>query len=341
MKKLILFLFLILILTGCNKKVENYIIKGTVFDENSTPLSHVNIFINEIGLTFESDESGNFLISYPFERKTYTLKFYKEGYITEEKKVDILENEVVLEVFLKYTTVEKVLKKGVLLVGTNLNNKPLSFIEGTNKSGFEMDLIRSISKDLVTSPVILNVPKEKLIPSLLNFDVDLIISAISKDFIEKSDYNDKLIYSKPYFIDGYVILVRDSDNRIKGFSSLKDKKVLVTEESLIPILNSYVPGIKTIDVEPCIETCIKDMQYVLYDAIVAKFSVASYYTKRYKKIKIVNDVIKKEEYVIILRSEDYELLERINLSIENLIKTKEFYKIYNSWFYPLDKFKIS
>jgi len=341
MKKIIIFLFIILVLSGCEKKVENFIIKGKVLDENSTPIPNVNIYIDEVGLTYESDESGNFLISYPFEKKTYTLKFYKEGFITEEKKIDIIESESEIEVHLKYTTIEKVLKKGVLTVGTDLNNKPLSFVEGVVKSGFEMDLIRRISNDLLSTPVILNVKKYNLISSLLNFDIDLVISSISKDFIINNKDSGKLIYSKTYFIDGYVILIRESDTRIKSFSSLKDKKVLVTDESIIPILNSKVQGIKSIDYEQCVETCIKDMQYVLYDAIVTKFSIASYYAKMYKKIKIVNDVLNKEEYVIILRAEDSELLERINLSIENLIKSKEFYKIYNNWFYPLDKFKVT
>ncbi|HQO99421.1 MAG TPA: transporter substrate-binding domain-containing protein [Caldisericia bacterium] len=341
MKKIVLFLLIILVLTGCEQKVENSVIKGRVLDENSNPISNVTIFIDELGLTFESDESGDFIISYPFEKKTYSLKFYKEGFVTEEKQVDIIENESVVEIYLKYTTNEKVSKKGVLMIGTDLNNKPLSFVEGTNKSGFEMDLIRRISKDLLTTPVILNVEKENLISSLLNFDVDLVISSISKDFVNNIEDKEKIIYSKTYFIDGYVILVRENDNRIKGFSSLKDKRILVTDKSIIPILNNNVQGIKTIDYESCVETCIKDMQYVLYDAIVTKFSSASYYTKMYKKIKIVNDVLNKEEYVILLRAEDGELLEKINMSLENLIKSNEFYKIYNSWFYPLDKFKVS
>ncbi|MGB9750130.1 MAG: transporter substrate-binding domain-containing protein [Caldisericia bacterium] len=341
MKKIILFLFIILVLTGCEKKVENFIIKGRVLDENSNPIPNVNIYIDDIGLTYEGDESGNFLISYPFEKKTYTLKFYKEGFVTEEKKVDIIENESDIEVYLKYTTIEKVLKKGVLTVGTDLNNKPLSFIEGTIKSGFEMDLIRRISNDLLSTPVILNVKKENLISSLLNFDIDLIISSISKNFVINDKDNEKLIYSKTYFIDGYVIVIREGDTRIKNFSSLKDKKILVTDKSIIPILKDKIQGIKTIDYEPCVETCIKNMQYVLYDAIVTKYSIASYYTKMYKKIKIVDDVLNKEEYVIIMRAEDSEFLDRINLSIENLIKSKEFYKIYNNWFYPLDKFKVT
>jgi ABC-type amino acid transport substrate-binding protein len=341
MKKIILFLFLLLVLTGCEKKVENFIIKGKVLDENSNPIPDVNIYIEEVGLTFQSDENGNFSISYPFEKKTYTLKFYKDGFVTEEKKVDIIENESEIEVSLKYTTIEKVLKKGILIIGTDLNNKPLSFVEGSNKSGFEIDLIKRISNDFLTAPVILNVQRDKLISSLLNFDVDLIISSISKESILNIKDKEKIIFSRTYFIDGYVILVRESENRIKGFSSLKDKRVLVTDKSIIPILNDVVPGIKTIDYEDCIETCIKDMQYVLYDAIVTKFSIASYYAKMYKKIKIVNDVLKKEEYVIILRAEDSELLDRINSSLDNLIKSNEFYRIYNSWFYPLDKFKVS
>lgn len=343
MKKILLFLILfVFIVAGCDKKDnENFVIKGKVIDEDQNPISNVNIFINDLGLTFETDESGNFNIFYPFERKTYTLKFYKEGYITKEEKIDIIGDETNITVSLKYTTLEKTLKKGVLFVGTDLENKPLSFIEGSVKVGFEIDLIKKILSSLFISPVILNVKKNDSIESLLNSDIDLVISSISKEFIENHKDKNKIIYSRPYFVDGYVIIVRENEKRIKDFSSLKGKRVLVSDKSIISILEKNVNGIKTIDYEPSIENCVKDMQFVLYDAIVTKFSLASYFVKRYKKIKIVNDVLNKEEYVIVLRSEDYELMDKINLKIDELIKTKDFYKIYNSWFNPLDKFNVN
>ncbi len=48
-----------------------------------------------------------------------------------------------------------------------------------------------------------------------------------------------------------------------------------------------------------------------------------------------------KSYSIILRKEDEEVLKKIDEIILNLITSGEFYKIYNRWFYPIDKFKVS
>lgn len=340
MKKLIIVLILILFFISCEKKIQNIVIKGKVLDESGQPLSDVEILILDLGLNFKTNEDGTFHINYPFEKKTYTIRFHKAGFVDEEKKIDLIDDEEEIEVTLTYNTYEKITKKGTILIGSSLDSKPLSYTEGGKKLGFEMDLIRTISSQLALSPIILNIEKEKLIESLLNRDIDLVISSISKNDVyhELKNY---LVFSKPYFIDGYVIIARDNEERIKNFSTLNGKRVYVTEKNLINIIKSFSPNVKNVEHETCLEYCLEDLERVLADAIVTKFSTASYYTKRYKKIKIVDFVYNMRSYSIILRKEDEEFLKKIDEIISNLINSGEFYKIYNRWFYPIDKFKVS
>lgn len=340
MKKLLILLIFALLIFSCEKKEEDIILKGKVIDENGTPLPGVTIIVEDINAKFLTQEDGTFFISYPFEKKTYTIKFIKDGFIDEEKKVDIINSENEIEVTLKYNTYEKITKKGVLLIGTSLNNKPLSYSEGGNKLGFEMDLIRKISNDLALSPIILNIKRENLLTSLINRDVDIVISSISPNDL-KLDLREKLIFSKPYFIDGYVMIVRENESKIKDFSSLNGRTVYVTDKNLVEIIKEYSPNVKRIEVESCVEYCLEDLQKVLSDVIITKYSIASYYTKRYKKIKIVDFVYDKKEYTIILRKEDEEVLNKINEILTKFIENGDFYKIYNAWFYPLDNFKVN
>jgi len=223
MKKLLIFLILILTFISCEKKVDNITIKGKVVDENGFPISDVEISILELNIDSKTDENGTFLISYPFEKKTYTLKFHKEGYVDEERKIDLIDNEEEIDVTLLYNTFKKITKKGTILIGTSLDNKPLSYTEGGNKLGFEIDLIRTISNKLALSPVILNIKRDEILNSLINRDIDLVISSISEGEID-GELKEKLIFSRPYFIDGYVIIVRENESKIKDFSSLNGRK---------------------------------------------------------------------------------------------------------------------
>jgi ABC-type amino acid transport substrate-binding protein len=340
MKKIIVIFILFLLFFSCEKKENNIILKGKVFDENGNPLSNVTIIVEDLDTHFITEDDGKFIISYPFEKRTYTLKFYKDGFVEEEVKVDIINSENEIEVTLKYNTYEKIAKKGVLIIGTSLTNKPLSYTEGGNKLGFEMDLIRKISEKLALSPIIFNIRREDLIKSLINRDIDIVISSISKKDIN-NELLDDLIFSKPYFIDGYVMIVRENENRIKDFSSLNSRNVYVTEKNLIDIVKTFSPNVKKVELEKCIEYCLEDLGRVLTDVIITKYSTAAYYTKRYKKIKILDFVYDKKEYSIILRKEDKEVLNKINEILQNLIEIGDYYKIYNSWFYPLDKFKVN
>lgn len=340
MKKLIILLIFILFFISCEKKTQNIVIKGKVLDESGEPLSDVEILILDLGLNYKTNEDGTFMISYPFEKKTYTIKFHKDGFIDEEKKVDLIDDEEEIEIILSYNTYEKITKKGTILIGSSLDNKPLSYSEGGNKLGFEMDLIRTISSQIALSPIILNIKKEKLIESLINRDIDLVISSISENDVN-SELKNNLVFSKPYFIDGYVIIVRYNEEKIKNFSTLNGRRVYVTEKKLIDIIKSFSPNVKNIELETCLEYCLEDLERVVADAIITKYSVASYYTKRYKKIKIVDFVYDMKRYSIVLRKEDKEVLKKIDEIILNLINSGEFYKIYNRWFYPIDKFKVS
>lgn len=340
MKKLIILLIFIIFFSSCEKKLQEIVLKGKVLDENGFPISDVNILILENGLNFKTQEDGTFYIRYPFEKKTYTILFHKEGFIDTEKKVDLIDDEEEIEIILTYNTLEKITKKGTILIGTSLNDKPLSYSEGGFKLGFEIDLIRKISDQLALSPIILRINKEKLIESLINRDIDLVISGISEKEIN-SELKDKLIFSKPYFIDGYVIIVRNNEEKIKDFSTLNGKRVYLTEKNLVDVIKKFSPNVKKIEFETCIEYCLEDLERVVADAIITRFSTASYYVKRYKKIKIVDFVYDTRSYSIILRKEDEEILKKIDEIISNLIQTQEFYKIYNRWFYPIDKFKVS
>lgn len=332
MKRLIPLLIIILLLSSCGR--EELIIKGIVKDTSGHPIEGVRVEIEDFGISQLTDRNGNFLFKDTFEERTYTLKFEKEGYKVLEKKVDVIKEENSIDIFLERSTLSKIQSKKVIVVGMDFNNKPLSFIECSDKSGLEVDLIKEIADRMSASPFIINIPKNELFTALKEGDIDIAISSL-----EPGNING-ISFSRPYFIDGYSIVIRSREWRIKSGSDLNGKVVEVTEKALLKRVKELFPKIKKIEYEENLERAMADLDRVLVDAVVSPYSLSAYYCKRYKKVKMIDQLIDEKNYVIAVRSSDGNLLKKINEILLQMFKDGTYNKIFKKWFYPLDSADI-
>ena len=333
MKRLILLtIIMTLLLSSCGR--EEVIIKGRVRNDSGSPIEGVRVEIEDLGISQFTDSSGNFLFKDSFEEKTYTLKFEKEGYKALTKKIDAIKGENNVNITLMHCTLERILKKKVFVVGMDLNNKPFSFIECSDKHGFDVDLIKEIGKRMSASPFIINVPENELLMALKNGDIDVAISSIEVNNV------DGVSFSTPYFIDGYSIVIRKRDWRIKTGSDLKGKVVEITDKRILKRIKELFPGIKRVEYEENIERAMADLDKVFVDAVVSPYSLAAYYCNRYKKVKMIDYLFGEKKYVIAVRSSDKELLEKIDEILLEMFKDGTYNKIFSKWFYPLDSTSI-
>ena len=104
--------------------------------------------------------------------------------------------------FAKSPTIED----GVLLVGTDSSFAPFEFLaeDGKNFTGFDMDLIRAIGKELGYKVVVQNMGFDATVPALRTGIVDAVIAGMTinekrKKFVDFSD---------PYYTSGLIIMVR-------------------------------------------------------------------------------------------------------------------------------------
>jgi len=331
-KRLTLLIIIILLLSSCGK--EEVIIKGRVRDTSGFPIEGVKVEIENLGISQFTDSSGNFLFEDSFEEKTYILKFEKEGYKTLTKKIDAIKGENSVSVTLECGTLERILKKKVFIVGMDLNNKPFSFVECSDKHGFDVDLIREIGERMLASPFIMNVPEDELLVALKDGDIDVAISSLEVKDI------DGISFSTPYFIDGYSIVIRKREWRIKTGDDLKGKVVEVTDKRILKRIKELFPGIKRIDYEENLEKAMADLDRVLVDAVVSPYSLAAYYCKRYKKVKMVDYLIDEKKYAIAVRGSDEKLLEKVDEILLEMFEDGTYNKIFSKWFYPLDSTSI-
>ena len=116
--------------------------------------------------------------------------------------------------FAKSPTIED----GVLLVGTDSSFAPFEFLaeDGLNFTGFDMDLIRAIGKELGYKVVVQNMGFDATVPALRTGIVDAVIAGMTinekrKKFVDFSD---------PYYTSGLIIMVPSSDTTTKSIKDL-------------------------------------------------------------------------------------------------------------------------
>ncbi len=100
-------------------------------------------------------------------------------------------------------TVDSILKKKELVVGTSANLPPLTFKakDGSIK-GLDIDLARMIAAAMDVKLRVVEIPFNDLLPALESGKIDMILSCMTIT----PDRNLRVVYVGPYFVSGQSIL---------------------------------------------------------------------------------------------------------------------------------------
>jgi polar amino acid transport system substrate-binding protein len=100
-------------------------------------------------------------------------------------------------------TIDGILKKKVLVVGTSASYPPLSFKTKSGKVlGLDMDLAQAMASAMGVKLKIEVIPFDELIPALEKGKIDMIMSCMTIT----PDRNLRIAYVGPYFLSGQAIL---------------------------------------------------------------------------------------------------------------------------------------
>ena len=104
--------------------------------------------------------------------------------------------------------------KKVLVVGSNPTFAPFEFVDASGKvTGFDMELIQLIGKQMGMEVEIKNVAFDGLIPALQKGDLDIAISGMT--ITEKR--KESIIFSDSYYKSGLGVLVKKENTNINSF----------------------------------------------------------------------------------------------------------------------------
>jgi polar amino acid transport system substrate-binding protein len=153
---------------------------------------------------------------------------------------------------------------------------------------------------------------------------------ISAGFEITPERQEKLRFSRPYYVYAQQLVTRRDDNRIQSLADCRDKAVatLSTSAAERVLTEAGVLNIVGFDgqVEPYLDLQLGRVDCVLLDAPIATFLASTN-----PKLKLVGDRFAQGEYGIGLRLEDRPLADAIDRALGELIASGRLKQIYRKW----------
>ena len=133
----------------------------------------------------------------------------------------------------KESTIEKILKRGELLVGLEAGYQPFEMQdEKGNIVGFDVDMAYEMGKAIFgkggeKKVKLINTAWEGIIPSLMTYKFDIIMSGMTV----LQSRNLKVNFCEPYYYIGQCLLINKKDkDKYKSYKDLNKKGIVVTSK---------------------------------------------------------------------------------------------------------------
>lgn len=222
-------------------------------------------------------------------------------------------------------------KAKVLKVGTDAAFAPFEFQDEKTKeyTGFDMDLIRAIGKQMGYEVQIQSMGFDGLIPALDAGQIDLSIAGMTIT----PERSQKVNFSKPYYKSGLSMVVKMDNNTVKSFKDLEGKTIGVQIGTTGSMEAKKIKNVKIREFNTAPEAFM-ELKAGGVDAVVNDIPVNDYYIAKSgaKDAKVVGEPLNSENYGIATGKKNTELVQKIDQALEELKKNGEYEKIYVKWF---------
>lgn len=197
-----------------------------------------------------------------------------------------------------------------------------------NLEGFDIDLMQAIAKVAGLRVQFESLPFDGMISTLQANRVDAAISGITIT----PERRKTISFSRPYFQAGLAITVRQDNQDIQDFNSLKGKKIAVQIGSTGADFAKTIPNVKisTFNSGP---EFFQDLINGNVDAVISDAFATLYAIKNgnLQGIKVIDNLLT-QEYYGIATPRDSPHLEAINQGIAALLSNGTYKQIYQKWF---------
>jgi ABC-type amino acid transport substrate-binding protein len=215
----------------------------------------------------------------------------------------------------KKPTVERLQTKGKIIIGTDATYEPMEFIDATGHfNGFDIELINRITEKIGIQPEFKNVVFDDIFDALEKKQIDLIISSVSITDERKKKFD----FSDSYLNAGQVIITRKENDTIKTTADLAGKRIAVQSgtTSETQALSFTSPNlVSRFDDNSSASAALADKKV---DAIFADLTGAKGIVVANPGLKIASEPFTNEQYGIVFRKGEGDLVEEVNASLNSL-----------------------
>ncbi len=205
--------------------------------------------------------------------------------------------------------------ENVLLVGTNAEYAPFSFVQGKTITGFDIDLIEEVAKRLDKTVQLQDMPFDGLVPSLQLGTIQVIAAGITPT----PERAERVLFTKPYLTGDQLLIVSRAEAPLKTIDQLKNKKVAVNEGFTADYYMSKVQGPELIKFATAIESFMT-LESGRVDALVAAQNTIKPFLEHYGADKFSISPIPgtMDEYALAISKKYPDLLEKIQKALDEI-----------------------
>jgi len=220
-------------------------------------------------------------------------------------------------------------ESGILKVGVKTDFEPFGF---TNRNGeiigFDIDIMKAIAKNIGVKLELIPVTSKNRIQYILENKVDVVAASMT----HKIKRDKQIDFTITYFYDGQAILA-SRKSMATSYKSFVDKKVGAQIGSSSGKVFEVIQPLCEVVYKEDMKEIINDLYDGKIDAVTSDYSFLKTIAKKSKgKLKMIGHKFTIEPYGIGLPENESNLRDALNLSIQDMVKTKEYKKVYKKWF---------
>ena len=224
---------------------------------------------------------------------------------------------------------ERIRDRGELIVGTDATYPPFELKVGDRFEGFDIDLGNEIGRELGVRVRWENINWDGIFAALQASKFDLVIS----DVVITEKRKKELAFSQPYFLSGQTIARRRGDDRLRTSKDLPGKTVGVQQETTgqyaVEKLGLPPEQVRKFDT---MQDALLDVRNRRCDAAVGdQPALREMIRKGYPELELVGGIFVAENYGVVARPSEPELLAAVNRALDKIILDGRYARIYQQW----------
>ncbi|MGB0385398.1 MAG: transporter substrate-binding domain-containing protein [Ardenticatenaceae bacterium] len=237
----------------------------------------------------------------------------------------------------------RIRERGKIVAAYYPDAPPFSYSQNGEPAGFDIDLVREFARRWFgdeKAVEFIPVTTQGRLTTIANGEVDLTASALTSE-----RESDKLVdFSQTYFVDAQKLLVRQ-ESGIHELEELDGKRVGAVQDttSLAQIERLAEEAGITIEIidYPNHVQAVKALQKEHIDAVTSNSLILDDYAQTHSELEVVGRALSKESLAVGLPTDDAELLELVNLTLQEMKKDGTDERISQKWLpdespYPIE-----